>query len=353
MHVAVIGAGVGGLALGRALTAQGIEVTIHERRDRYARTGLGLLLMPNGVAALDALGLGDAVRDLSNPLDLAVLRSAAGEALSQFPLEGHRGIARLDLLSRLQEGVPDAAVRWGDAFEALASTEPAVVTIGGRRVTPDLLVAADGARSTVRRAVAPGFRLEQCVVSELVSVCDAPDLAALYDRTFIKHVAPGHRLALGLVPAAWGKVVWFLQFDASQHPPVPTDPAGKRAFLESLVGDWAAPVPDLLERTDFVHTHLWRTPAPGPPAPMVTGRVVLIGDAAHPYPTLTSQGANAALVDAVCLARHISSGVPLDDALQAFVAERLPRLEEIREGGERLVEGFTKGEVSGELPMVD
>jgi 2-polyprenyl-6-methoxyphenol hydroxylase-like FAD-dependent oxidoreductase len=352
MQVAVIGAGIGGLTLARALTRRSIDVTIYERRDRYARTGLGLLLLPNGMAALDALGLGDEIRALSNPLDLAVIRSIKGRSLVQFPLEGHRGIARLDLLNRLQAGVEPSCVRWESSFQSLSSTDPAEATVGGEVIRPDLLVGADGARSTMRPFVAPDFRLKQCMVSELVSVCDAPDLAALYDRTFIKHVSPAERLAVGLVPAAYGKIVWFLQFDAGARGPLPSDPVGKRAFVEDLVGSWARPVQDLVERTDFVHTHLWRTPAPGPCAPLVTGRVVLIGDAAHPFPTLTSQGANAAMVDATVLARHLDSADSIEEALRAFVAERTPRIEEITRGGQQLVDTFVEGGAPGRLPLV-
>ena len=353
MRVAIIGAGIGGLTLGRALARAGIDATIHERRDRYARTGLGLLLLPNGLAALDAVGLGDVIRCLSNPIDLAVIRGADGHSVAQFPLEGHRGIARLDLLSQLELGVAQRALRWTETFRTFTHRADGITAqIGSREVTADLLVGADGVRSTVRRQIAPDWQLEQCPVSELVSVCEAPDLSALYDRTFIKHVQPEQRLAVGLVPAAHGKVVWFLQFDASDHRAVPDDPEGKRAFVRDLVGQWSDPVSQLLERTDFNGTHLWRTPAPGAPAPLVTGRVVLIGDAAHPFPTLTSQGANAAIADAVSLARHLSGASDIDDALAAFALERAPRIEAIRGGGERLVAAFMEGGSQTTLPLV-
>ncbi len=349
----MIGAGIGGLTLGRALARQGIEATLYERQPRYGRTGLGLLLLPNGLAALDAVGLGEQVRDLSNPIDLAVVRRFDGTGLAQHRLTEHRGIARLDLLTVLQAGVSDDAIRWNMPLETITSTsEPVVAQVGGEEVQVDLLVAADGARSTARGIVAPDWRLERCRVSELVSVCDAPDLAALFDRTFIKHVKAGARLAVGLVPAAFGKVVWFVQFDATMWPPVPDDRAGKRAFVQDLVGDFADPIPELIERTDWVHTHLWRTPAPGPSAPLVTDRVVLLGDASHPFPTLTSQGANAAMVDAIVLARHLVETQDVEEALARFAVEREPRLEEIRAGGEKLVDSFVHDNDGRDLPMV-
>lgn len=352
MHVAIIGAGISGLTLARALAHRKISYTLYERRNQYARAGLGLLLLPNGMAALDEVGLGDEIRQLSNPLDLAVMRTIHGKAVAQFPLNGHRGIARIELLTRLQRGVSEATVRWGRAFESLTSVNPVVAIVGGEEIRADLLVAADGARSTVRAEVAPSWRLAQCPVSELVSVCDTPDLAALYDRTFVKHLAPGERLAVGLLPGAQGRMVWFVQFDANQRGAVPSTARGKKRFVRRLVGEWADPIPELVERTDFTNTHLWRTPAPGIPAPMVNGRVVLIGDAAHPFPTLTSQGANAAMVDAVVLARHLDEAADIDEALRKTDEERAPRLEQIRQGGIKLVEAFCSSEPITGLPMV-
>ncbi len=353
MDVAIVGAGIGGLAFARALELRSIRCTVYEQRNRYARSGLGLLLLPNGLAALDALGLGDEVRALSNPLDRAVIRTSAGVPLGQYRLQGHRGIARMDLMGPLQTAVPETVVRFEAPFEGLLGEAPLRARVGGVEVQPDLLVAADGSRSSVRSVVAPEWRLEPCPVSELVSVCVAPDLAALYDRTFLKSMATGERLAVGLVPGAFGKIVWFVQFDAREVGQVPTGSSAKREFVRQLVGHWADPIPELVERTDFTHTHLWVTPSPARPPAMVHGRVVLIGDAAHPFPTLTSQGANAALEDAVALARHLSEGPSIDEALAAFEAERRPRLEEIRVGGQALLDSFLSADSSSLLPLVD
>ncbi len=352
-RVDVVGGGVGGLALGRALARAGMDTTIYEKRDRYGPTGLGLLLLPNGLQALDELGLGDDARTRSNPIDLAVIRSHEGRALAQFPLEEHRGIARHDLLTMLETGVPEGAVAWSHPLSDLRQQPDQVAfEVGGSWREADILVAADGANSFTRRFVAPDWDRRPCLVAELVSVCDAPDLAALYDRTFVKHVRPGVPLAVGLVPAAYGQVVWFVQFSLAHAPPVPKAFQDKRAYLEELLRGFGDPVPELVERTDYVHTHLWMTPAPGPIVPLNHGRVVLIGDASHPFPTLTSQGANCAMMDAVVLARHLAMGGSRPETLEAFAAERQPRLDAINAGGEALVAAFLAAEDNEILPMI-
>jgi len=353
VKVAIIGAGIGGLALGRALTRQGLDVAIYEQKDRYARTGLGLLLMPNGVKALDQLGLGADIRERSNPLDLGVLRKSDGSHISKKVMDGPRGISRLDLLTLLERGVEDNAVRWQQPLVDMRQDDDSVIlNVGGSEMQADLIVGADGVRSTLRSLLLPDWQVNACAVTELVSVCDAPDIAALYDRTFVKHLAPEGRLAVGLVPASHGRVVWFVQFDNRLWPAKPSTPDEMRRFTTEVVGTWASPIPDLIERTDFVHTHLWRTPEPGPVAPMVHGRAVLIGDAAHAFPTLTSQGANAALVDAQVLAEEIGAGGTVHEALARFDARRAPRLEKIRRGGAALVSAFLSANAITELPVV-
>jgi len=351
--IEIVGGGIGGLALGRSLVRSGLGGTIYEKRDRYGPTGLGLLLLPNGLAALDELGLGEDARACSNPIDLAVIRSCEGRALSQFPLREHRGIARHDLLTMLESGVGDSAVAWSHGLTELQQEADHVAfKVGGEWKRSRLLVGADGAGSFMRGLVAPDWNRTPCLVAELVSVCDAPDLAALYDRTFVKHVKPGVPLAVGLVPAAYGQVVWFVQFSLDHAPAVPRAFQDKQAYLAELLEGWGDPIPELIERTDYVHTHLWMTPAPGPSAPMATGRVALIGDASHPFPTLSSQGANSALEDAVVLGRHLALGGARPETLAAFAAERAPRIAEINAGGEQLVTAFLAAEDSEMLPMV-
>ena len=105
------------------------------------------------------------------------------------------------------------------------------------------------------------------------------------------------------------------------------------------MGSWADPVRELVERTDYTGSHVWRTVEAQAPAPLAHGRVALMGDAAHPNPTLTSQGANAALVDAVVLAEVLRED-PSPAGLAAYAAKRAPRLDVIRAGGEQLIQQF-------------
>jgi len=336
-----VGGGVGGLALGTALSRAGADVRIFERDTRVGHSGLGLLLLPNGLDAMGELGLRSDVEELSNPLDLAVLRTPQGVATLHARLSGQRGIARLDLMRLLASGVPSASMCWGRRVVGLHQDERSVELRfeDGAAEAFDLVVGADGVRSVVRPTLFPEWRAEESPVRELVSACTAPDVSALYDRTFLKTLHPDGGLAVGVVPAAHGTVIWFLQYDARRWPDVPRSAEARSLFARQLVGSWADPVRNLVERTDFSRSHVWRTVDAQAPTPLVKGRVALIGDAGHPNPTLTSQGANAALVDAVLLCRALRED-PGPEGLAGFAAERLPRLHAIREGGETLIAQF-------------
>ncbi len=341
MKVAIVGGGVGGLALATALADSGIDLTVFERGSEVAHTGLGLLLLENGLDALSSLGLRDDICELSNPLDLAVLRDPRGEVFRRAELQEHRGIARFDLMRLLASGVPRQQLRWSRAVVGVEAADDGVELRfpDGRAERFDLVVGADGVHSAVRGALSPDWRAVESPVRELVSTCVAPDVAAKYDRTFLKTLDPGGGLAVGVVPAAHGMVIWFLQYDARRWPDLPRSSEARSLFARGLVGNWADPVRDLVERTDYSGSHVWRTVEARAPAPLALGRVALMGDAAHPNPTLTSQGANAALVDAVVLADVLRSD-PSPEGFAAYAAQRLPRLEAIRAGGEVLIQQF-------------
>lgn len=191
-----------------------------------------------------------------------------------------------------------------------------------------------------------------------MSVTHAPDLAAVLDRTFMKIMAPEGGLAVGIVPSQRGRIIWFIQYDGRRFMDLPTTPESRRRFAERLVGGWKEPVGELVDRTDFGTSYVWRTVAPTEPAPLHDGRVVLIGDAAHPLPTLTSQGANTALVDGVTIGEDllasIQSGTDPTEAMARYDRLRRPRITEVLRGGVRLVDDFLdpNQETSRPIPLV-
>src|SRR5262245_29947544 len=168
--VLIVGGGIGGLALALALARLGRRSVVLERQETPTAAGAGIQLGPNGVRALQCLGVADALRPwVGEPEAIEARAGASGRLLARPPLGrwmaarhgapywvAHRG----DLASVLAAAAaadPRIEVRTGFEVASVAQTAEHAVAAdaGGRRVTAPILVGADGLWSAVRRALAP------------------------------------------------------------------------------------------------------------------------------------------------------------------------------------------------------
>lgn len=155
MRVAVIGAGIGGLTVAAGLGADGHEVVVYERREDPSAVGAGLTLFGNAFGALDAIGLGETVRNVSSDAIArmrAGQRTPSGDWLVSMPsamVPTLRSLHRAELLHALVEALPTESLRLGQSATVASSGEP-VVTVDGAEERFDLVIAADGLRSDAR-----------------------------------------------------------------------------------------------------------------------------------------------------------------------------------------------------------
>ncbi|MHB8533660.1 MAG: FAD-dependent monooxygenase, partial [Solirubrobacteraceae bacterium] len=158
-RIVIVGGGIGGLCAARAVTLAGHEPVVLERSPSGTSIGAGLLLWPNAVRALDALGHGVAVRAVAAPALHTVFRNAAGRTLSEVDVEtlGSRAGAPMLVVERpalhelLAEGL---TVRYDVGVSA--ADERGVTLADGERVDGDAVIGADGIGSVVREHVCPG-----------------------------------------------------------------------------------------------------------------------------------------------------------------------------------------------------
>ncbi|MGH4018727.1 MAG: FAD-dependent oxidoreductase [Pseudonocardiaceae bacterium] len=332
MRVVVVGAGLGGLAAGIAVRRAGHEVMVLERAGELRETGAGIGVMPNGVLALDTLGLGGLVRAMAAPVDtpaglwdrhgvsLLTVDQAVVAARSGAPV----AMVRRNWLHRLLAAeLPAGTVRTGTTVRALHEQDGRVhLAVDGRIEPADAVVVADGAASTLRAALFPGHPGlvgSGEYAARAVAPVAPPGVA----------LAPGEMLdcrtgdRFGCVPMAGGGVYWYSTWRA----PAPAEPRAGHRWLLDRRADWHPCAAALISATAATDVHVVETAELARPLPtFAVGRIALLGDAAHAMTPDLGQGGCQAFEDAVALGSVLSGAGPADvaGALRRYDARRRP-----------------------------
>ena len=311
MDISIAGGGLGGLAAAAALHQDGHTVTVFERSLETSQGGAGIGIAPQGVRALDRIGLGEAVRALTVPGDGdGTTRDRNGRPLIQVDHEALAAngqdplvsLPRRTLAALLHDQLPEDTVR---APAAVVNADPAsgLVETDSEKVPADVVVAADGARSRIRRTLVvdhPGLRRS----GELAAQAIVPDLGQ--DVSPIIGELMDHRTGarFGCLPMAEGTVYWYALWPAGANAPGErTDRSQVLEWLRWTRYDWHPLVGDLLAKTDPATMHVAETAALARPLPsFALDRVALLGDAAHAMTPDLGQGATQAFADAIALA---------------------------------------------------
>ncbi|MGW6873534.1 FAD-dependent monooxygenase [Streptomyces xanthophaeus] len=341
-HAVVAGAGIGGLTAAVALHRRGWQVTVCERAPELPATGAGIGLAPNALRALDAIGV-DAARAAGSavPETMGVRRSdgrwltraATADMAARYgtpPI----AVPRPAFTAALAAALPPEALRYGTSVTGVddAAGRPTVRTSAGPDLPADLVVAADGIHSPLRRAYFPGHPgLHYIGETAWRALVDAPDLGApAMSETW------GRGERFGVTPLSDGRLYLY----ATAVVPADTRPADARAELRRRFGAWHDPIPALLDHVarldpaDVLQNDLYDLAAPLPR--LHHGRIAWLGDAAHAMAPNLGQGGCQAIEDAVVLAHLLPSGDgtdrtdPVPAALAAYTAARRERTDAVR-----------------------
>ncbi|MEU5087560.1 FAD-dependent oxidoreductase [Streptomyces sp. NPDC021356] len=335
-RVLVVGGGIAGTATALALHKAGHDVTVYEAHpDSAEDIGAFLTLAGNGMRALAQFDAAAAVTALGFPLTSMRVLDATGAETAHVPLGDpvlrYRCLRRGELNAALQAEATGRGIGVRHGVR-LASVEdgPDGVTArftDGSAARGDLLVGADGVHSTVRRAIAP--TAQPVYAGQRVYYGYTGTAPATGDTACITMVR-GSTAAFGHATSPTGQTYWFARVSSGE--PLSADEiargtaAGRRDLLVPLLRKDPTPVADIVAATadELMVTNATELP---PGTPWRSGRVLLVGDAAHAASPATGQGASMALEDAVVLAKCLRDVPDHARALTLYESLRRPRTE--------------------------
>ena len=323
--VVIAGGGIGGLAAAIGLRRRGISVVVCEQAPELKEVGAGLLLSPNAVRALDAVGITVPAQSARVIREWRVL-DQTGRRL-HIVNAVHQGTSTLSLhraeLQRLLRAqLPDACVRLACQISAATETANGVDLVGasGERVRGAIAIGADGIRSRVRACWLGPEPARYCGYVGWRAI--VPWVPPSYCGEWLSE-SWGDGKRFGVAPVDEHRCYWYAS--ANVRGAAPNPPVDHQAHLLALFGRWHAPIPELIRSTP-AHTILF-TPIHDRRRGVMrlSRRIALLGDAAHPMTPNLGQGACMALEDARVLADALSTAASLPDGLCRYDERRRAR----------------------------
>jgi 2-polyprenyl-6-methoxyphenol hydroxylase-like FAD-dependent oxidoreductase len=331
MNVAIVGGGIGGLTLAIALEQKGIDATVYEAVSEFKKVGAGIMMANNAMQIYDRLGMAKAVEAAGYPIRKMFVGTNEEKRLSSMVLDDYAeefkvestAIHRAALHEVLQAQLEKTKIHFGKRFKEFKMSENQLEISfeDGTRVAADLLIAADGIHSKVRKQLFPNSEERSAYQLCWRGIAEM-SLPQAYDQQINELWGKGRRF--GFVQISENRSYWFAVASFKKQ---------KEEILDIDLLDYYASFPQVVK--DLIKN----TPKDQMPINEIEdlklmdqfykGRVCLMGDAAHATTPNMGQGACQAIESAWVLADCLSKCEHYKEAFKRYQEIRKSRAQQI------------------------
>ncbi|CAN1771142.1 Monooxygenase 2 [Linum perenne] len=315
--VVIVGAGIAGLATSLALHRLGIKTLVLESASTLRTTGFALGIWTNAWKALDALGLGDSLRQQHHPLDGVVTASTVTGQITakvSFAGSGHelRRVQRTQLIEAMEKELPNGTIRYSSKVVAMEESGwfKLLHLADGSVIKTKVLIGCDGVNSIV----AKWLGLNDALVSGRLSVRGSATFPQGHGFASKLFIFAGKGFRAGCIPCDDKTIYWFSSWTPSSQEKdhLQDNPAKLKEYVLSKLHT-ANEMKKVVENTELDsimssplrYRHPWEFLYKN----LTRGNVCVAGDALHSMTPDLAQGGCAALEDSVVLGRCVAEAL--------------------------------------------
>ncbi|KAL5856133.1 hypothetical protein ACOSQ3_005967 [Xanthoceras sorbifolium] len=318
--IVIAGAGIAGLTTSLGLHRLGIRSLVLESSESLRVTGFAFTTWSNAWRALDAIGIGDSLRQQHQLIEkISITSTLSGQPPSEISLKGKHGegeircVKRKVLLEELARELPSGTIRYSSKVVSIDESEHLKVVhlADGTIIKTKVLIGCDGVNSVVAKWL--GFNTPSFTGRSAIRGCTDFKGSHGFEPKFLQFSGKGIRA--GFIPCDDQIMYWFFTWSpSSQDKDFEDNPAKMKQFVLSKCRDFPDRVKAVIENTllDSIISSPLRYRRPWEVlwgGNISKGNVCVAGDALHPMTPAIGQGGCAALEDGIVLARCIAKAL--------------------------------------------